>query len=150
MKKEDIIWTAGLVDGEGCIRIHRVVHKSGILYGYRPSYALEVFVKMVHKPAIERLLKTYKIGKIYIARPGKNNKRVCRKWLLTNNNAFQFLKIIYPFLMVKKKEANLALRFEKVCRKEHLVGRDTPQKIIDKKEYFYQEIKKAKNYEWKI
>ena len=91
-------YAAGIVDGEGCIMITKV----GV------SYAPLVTVSNTNFELMEELHKTYG-GKIYkISKPkNKLHWKDSWQWRIHWSYAVDFLKEIYPFLIIKKKQADL-------------------------------------------
>lgn len=53
----------------------------------------------------------------YLTKPrisSKKSKRLSRDWKATNGTALEFLKLVYPFLRIKKRQAALAFKFRKM------------------------------------
>lgn len=110
-----IPYFAGIVDGEGHI---------GIYYAYSrktakmPSHYLRMSVGNTNKKLVNWISTNfggwynadipYKDGKIY----GKT----CYRWALTGFEAYCLIKKIYPFLIVKKKQAKVGMVFMETRR----------------------------------
>jgi hypothetical protein len=45
-------------------------------------------------------------------RPEGKNWKPCLRWEATGSDAIEFLKIIYPYLVIKKPQADILLKFQ--------------------------------------
>lgn len=96
-------YAAGIIDGEGCIRINHIYHSRTGSSSFIPS----VEVSNTNM----KLLKWFK----YLFGGGisggtstwKNGYRRLRKWRLNGGEAVKFLNKIYPFLFVKQDQARI-------------------------------------------
>ena len=115
-------YLAGLIDGEGCISIHRT---HSLRYSNLFVLNLRVCIKMTNKQGIE-LAQEYYGGTINIKRRfAKNpNWSDIYEWELRANKAERFIRSIYPFLRVKKEHGKIALEFRKLYKKH-----SSPNKI---------------------
>jgi len=110
-KKYLLAYTAGIVDGEGCILIARnTKRKTGKTY-----HQLQVVVASSNLWLCEWLKMQYggsiTNDKRYLRRSAIS-KSVIYKWFLTSNAASQFIKMILPYLYLKKPQAELAINFQ--------------------------------------
>lgn len=111
--REELIWFAGLFDGEGCIRI----------VGAPPSekqkrtqtgFSLELKVNMTHKETIDKVIQIVGFG-TYCTREAPSPKhRPIYGWVVRCRQAEAVLEAIKPFLVTKKAEAEIAERFSKI------------------------------------
>jgi hypothetical protein len=102
-------YTAGLIDGEGCITIpHRTPEQA-----HRPSRVayLRVSVNMMDGECIDFLYGVWG-GNIH------NRKDGLVYWELNGDKAREMLKKILPFLRAKKDQAELAIQFQSGVRKD--------------------------------
>jgi hypothetical protein len=144
---ETLAWAAGLFDGEGCIYIKR----RQVIPGRRektPVYTLEIKVGLVHKPAIEYLASTFRVGSIFMQRPGRLNKRVAWHWRISGRNGLSFLAKIEPYLRIKKPEVEIAIRFIELMAVTNRGGHRIPTCVVIQREDLYQEMRLAKLFEW--
>jgi len=102
----EIGYIAGLVDGEGCIGIHKHTDNRG---KSRLHY-LYVVVSNNNPKCLEFLKKNFN-GWI-IKRRQKENWNINYKWGLRSARARQLLEIIYPHLILKKEQALLGIEFD--------------------------------------
>ena len=113
----DIRYVAGLFDGEGWITIcKQKLGERG--YGhYSPHhvrYQLVAGVGMTHRPIIERLHAQFG-GGLFINRSAQKKMPKSRPgymWKVSSGPAADFLALLVQHLLVKKDEAELAIKFQ--------------------------------------
>ena len=92
---------AGIIDGEGCI-------------GLTPrgnNYALRVEVGITNEWLIQWL--GFSFGGSVSFKPSKNkNWKPSWRWAVVANEALEFLRLIYPYLRLKKPQAEVAIKFQ--------------------------------------
>jgi len=124
-------YLAGLFDGEGSIAISK--RKVSLKDGSRaPWYILVVCLVNTHLPIIVTVREMFGTGskkQLYrvasdpsgiILKPYKKPRRKCYMWHATSDIAENFLHCIYPYLIIKKDEVELAFQFrEHVRRYKH-------------------------------
>lgn len=103
MNTEELVcaYAAGLFDGEGCITLR--VRRSGYI-------AMEVRVTNTNREIIEWLRDQFG-GTIYGQRQPKGNRREAFCWRLSEITGSNFLRLILPFLRIKREEAHVALAY---------------------------------------
>jgi len=117
LAKGDLLYAAGLFDGEGGITI---VKQAG------NTYRLDVRITSTNK-AVLRWYKARFGGWVCKQTPNKHVKWClpCWYWAASSKMATAFLAKVYPYLRVKRKQAKLALEFQKQCikpRGAHYLG----------------------------
>ncbi len=111
MTQEDIIYTAGLFDGEGTVGIRKDTRPNYI------SYTLRCSVTSTNKDIIIWLYNKY--GGNYYLRPRTNSKwKDTWVWQLSTRQAKSFLELVIPYLKIKYKQAELGLQFIPLPRKD--------------------------------
>jgi hypothetical protein len=97
---------AGLFDGEGYVNVY--VPKE------RNTAVLFVGIGSTDFSVLEMLKRTFGgcLTKIRIS--SVVSKRVSREWKITNEGAADFLRAVYPYLQIKKRQAALAFKFRKM------------------------------------
>lgn len=139
---------AGIIDGEGCIRINRTTSEKSLeqrqALGLGAVYAPTIAVGMVVKE-VPQLLHKYLSGSLREERvPGK---RSIWRWTITSRpQAIEVLNLLLPMLVAKRKQAELLLDF---CQKrEQSTGgrgegrlRMSPQEL-QRREDAYQAMRK--------
>lgn len=131
-------WAAGIIDGEGCIR----VNKSNPTPSRRttfPGFNLSVFVKMTDFPTIEKLQQIFG-GRIQDE--PRDNQRDLKRWEVYGHEAKRVLEQIYPHLVTKQYQAQLGIEFQLV--KERKEGRRVTPEFLAECERYYYLIKEAK------
>lgn len=130
---EKLAYAAGIIDGEGCF---------GMYYSKRlDRHLLTVDIYNSSTELLEWLTIHFPGSYREIKAPSKK-KHVNWKpqyiWRSNNNQTLSFLKEIYPFLIVKKKQCLLAIRF-----RETFLKRECPisQETRDLRRSIYEEMK---------
>ncbi len=113
MENTDIAYIAGIVDGEGCIGLN--LNKSGT----GSSYRIKVSVGNTNEWICQWLKLSFGGCVSCSSRIGSNNKPLWQ-WIVSCNMALNFLELIYPYLKLKKPQAEIAIRFQKLRRRHHL------------------------------
>lgn len=139
-----LAYTAGLVDGEGCIKIsiNKPNKKNG---GKLDKHYLDVNVTNTNKEVIYWLKNEFG-GSVYTTYgecQGKKHKQIWR-WTIVSNQAKDFLKLIYPYFIIKKEQAKLGIEFQKNKKYMNQQKLDFQLKEIAWREYYKQEISKLK------
>lgn len=112
-----LAYTAGIIDGEGCIGIYRHKDKN-VRRGF--GYCLYVSMWSTNQWLIQWLKMNY--GGYVLPHPkvkekGSISKKSLWKWQLTARKAVAFLELILPYLYLKRPEAELAISFQKANSK---------------------------------
>lgn len=95
-------YVAGLFDGEGYVTIDVSTHRSG-----RKYHRVIVSIANTDRRPLDKLLSQY--GGFLTNQPSKG-KRAWR-WSTSNKTAIEFLKNIYPHLIIKKEQASVAILY---------------------------------------
>jgi len=107
--KEDLLWLAGLIDGEGSFTVSIGPDKySGL--GIRPRFVLGIKADSSGwEKRVEKVLKKYEISySLQIKR--KHNSRwsdLYRIFIYRQEAVEKFSKLFYPYLTIKKRQAKL-------------------------------------------
>ena len=110
MNEYDLVYMAGFFDGEGHICIGR---GRRLCRGhYYLCYQLEAGIAQSGKKG-KLICEWFKsIFNGYIKQNGQIRNKYSWNWKVSSNQALLFLKQIYPYLKIKKEQANLALEFQ--------------------------------------
>jgi len=106
MKKTDLAYTAGIIDGEGWISIKNRQIKNG-----NRNYCVKVGVGSTTEWLIKWLQFNYG-GSVCIINPG-GNRKLKWVWDLSTKQAVIFLEAILPYLRIKRPQAELAIKFQR-------------------------------------
>lgn len=111
--KLDLIYAAGIFDGEGCVNLAHNKSWSNIRYeNAAPRITIQCSVVNTYRPLIKWFEKTFG-GRL---RTNRNIKKLRPEhkmgyvWLKSEQEAAIFLRSVRPFLKVKHKQADLAIR----------------------------------------
>lgn len=145
LNEADLAYIAGIIDGEGSIIINKLKESKGThLYRY------QLFVKVVNTD--ERLLKylSQKTSTSYFKdkRTNNTNRRNTFSIHWSIKSSVQILQKIYPYLVIKKEQVDLALNFVKtfdIC----YGNKKTPIDIMDKRHDCYLKMKALHKIEFK-
>jgi len=105
----EVAWAAGFLDGEGYIGLVPVSKK---FKDNLPRYMLTVTVTNAHLPALTRFQGIVGVGTIHPAKKQFNQPaRYLPQWmwLAAARDAEQGLRLLLPFLVVKKEQAEIGI-----------------------------------------
>ena len=121
-------YIAGIVDGEGCIVI--VVNDNKHL-----CHVVSLQIGNTDKMML-LFIKKYFGGSLF--RANEKNKNGYWKLQLSSKNAINCIKLIYPYLITKRKQAKMALLFQKT--KGICTTKPTSKSIVKIREDIKKEI----------
>lgn len=100
-------YIAGLFDGEGCISILKLSRPK---LTPNPIYSLNLSISSTYLPVLKEVQTFLGYGNIYYQAARGNNKA---KGLFSVTGKFvrPFLDIVYPYLIIKRAEADVAYEF---------------------------------------
>ena len=102
----DIAWLAGIIDGDGCISVVKVGTKE------KRGFRARVVVGNTSFTMIERIYDLVGFGYVNKFKTNNNNHKDVYQWVLQSQRAASFLATVYPYLVVKQKQANWALKVQ--------------------------------------
>lgn len=116
MEEVKLAYIAGILDGEGSIMIQKQASKSFMAQRaksgcFHPHYAPAVRIGMLDKEPLDLIVETTLIGYVYQEKL-YHRKRPMYRWMArSKNDISKFLTLVLPYLLVKKKQAELCLKF---------------------------------------
>lgn len=114
MLDTDIAYCAGLIDGEGCIRVKKT--KPYKCQGRAtPGYHAVIQLRMVDEPAI-RFLAEILGGWYYKEKPHVTSGRPLYCWSVSDQKCEDIVRAVLPYLKVKKAQAETVLRLRELKR----------------------------------
>lgn len=132
-----LAWLAGIIDGEGCIRIAKAKPNRNIVSTY---YWVDMSVTMCDEQTIQHMYSLVNIGSI-----GKNKYydgySQSYYWRTTSNQTKLLLTTLYPYLVTKRREAEIALSFFTLPRS---TGQRLTEDMLREREALYQAIRHEK------
>lgn len=108
-------WTAGIVDGEGCI----MLAKARKYVGNRQGVVARVQVVNTNKEVLGLLQLTWG-GWVSTMKLSELNRKQAYKWEIMGTGMLRVLENIHSYLVIKEKQARLAMGFQRMLeeRKE--------------------------------
>lgn len=98
-------YIAGLIDGEGCIRLHQQRHP-----GYaNESYSPQLQIGMTYQPLLDWLVEH--VGGRYVRHRRKDGSKDLYNWRIHGPNTVTLLRATYPYLVVKRAQADVIFEF---------------------------------------
>lgn len=146
---ETLAYTAGIIDGEGCISIVKV-QPTKANHRITPGYELYVSVSSTDK-FLAQYLKEIFGGNITDRTNHPSMHKIGWKpavsWRIASNEARNFLSLILPYLRSKHIQANLAIEFQDYKRANRLYYRpyQLQQEILEREEMYYQHLNSLHN-----
>lgn len=145
--KTKYAWAAGFIDGEGTVSIKRYfrTRKDGSRFiAYQPFVSLSQAVVGGHEQGVIMMKELFG-GSLSNYKDKRGNVRYATmQWSIVSIGAVKCIESIYPFLVVKKKNADILLRWYKEIDK--LPGGSKrvqlTKKECDKREKLYFESHK--------
>lgn len=111
---------AGLFDGEGSVVAHHYFdkrkRKNGSIHsGEKFQFTIEV--RMCHEATVRWVARNFG-GNVFEKVPTATSTWVQHQfhWRAYNDDAIRILKLIYPYLVAKKRVSALAFKFREVCK----------------------------------
>ena len=112
MKKTDIAYIAGIIDGEGYIGIKKQkVYKC--TKRQTPGYSERIQIRMVDEPAICFISESLG-GWYYKEKPSAKNGKPLFCFQASDTSAVRIIKTVLPFLRIKKQSALTLLALRKL------------------------------------
>jgi hypothetical protein len=129
MKEKTKEYMAGLMDAEGCFTITRCFRKASNCYNY--------LAQIIFTNTNPELMKwvVFNFGGVYKKRKVVSGNKQAYDWKVTNQkHALSFISTILPYLIVKKAEAVLMIKYYELNGKE----------CSEIREQLFDEIKRLK------
>jgi hypothetical protein len=141
-RKKEIPWerypleyVAGLFDGEGCIQICKVMRQEHTQYMHTH---LVVTITSSYLPVILQLKRQFGGHKIRVKK--SVNYKTYWHWMAECRLGEDFLSVILPFLVIKKEQAILALKYRKTFKHTYK-GSPVPDTIMQIRDDFRNQIR---------
>ena len=140
-KENKLAYAAGIIDGEGCISIYKKPIRNGQYQGKLTNYHLTVVVTQKDGKMVDWLYGNFG-GSVSLHKKWERPDEKCwtHEWTLNYQNAANFLKQVLPFLVSKKKQAEIAIRFQS----RMTFGKKLSEHELDLRAEIADEIKKEK------
>lgn len=130
-------YAAGLLDGEGCIRIIQRGKYGGRVFRVG-QYTLVAEMSNTNKDLIDWMHKRFG-GYVSYGKPNPDlNRREQWHWSVAANNALACLDAIYPYAVGKRRQVILGRRFQRYAQR---TGRKQNPRIASLHQKFYARFK---------
>ena len=104
MTNQDLSYIAGFVDGEGCINIVVANRKKS------KTHVVTLTIGNTNKEVLTWISSVFGFGRIHLVnRSKKSNWKICYGLRWCAQQAEDVISAIYPWLKVKKRQAEIAL-----------------------------------------
>lgn len=136
MNKLQRAYLAGLIDGEGYIGIVKVKKGNKKQWFSNREFIFHPILKvaMTDENIIRWLKDSY--GGTFEVRKSHHNAKESYGWQLRKSQTRDFISKIYPYLRVKKRQAEIILRFPK-----HIAGYPIPDDVYHKRIELYDSMR---------
>jgi hypothetical protein len=129
-RAERVIWAGGFFDGEAFIGLSRGISKST----QRPFHQPLIDVAQTKREVLDVLVELFG-GKV---RLGKNWHSHIHFWRITGADTFRVLPEVLPYLIGKRRQAELILEYQRISGRQ---GRWITDEILAKREAIHAELK---------
>ena len=103
INKEDLLYLAGLIDGDGSI-VAQIVRRPDYVFRFQIRLTVQISQRKKRRHHLEDIRNTIAYGIV-------RDRGDMSDYVLTDTKiVFHFLKQISPFLRIKKKQANLVIK----------------------------------------
>ncbi|KKN51724.1 hypothetical protein LCGC14_0620110 [marine sediment metagenome] len=109
-KQEKLIYLAGIIDGEGYVSILKKCDRES------PRYQSYVAVSNTHHELIRWINEEF--GGSVHHQPIEQHRKPVMMWTICANQADGLIKKVYPYLLVKRKQAQTLFFFESLKDRE--------------------------------
>lgn len=121
MSEIEVAYFAGLLDGEGCVRVGAFKNSNGII-----NYRAYMVIAMTDEAPITWLVENMGGGKYVDKKLRHGNSKICFSWTLNARLGAALLERALPYLLVKKKQAENFIAFTKTIRPQNTTRRNNP------------------------
>lgn len=108
MTTHELAWLAGFIDGEGTIRVGKHISKRGY-----QQWDTVLSAANTHKPTLEWIQGHLGGGVYKVCKSPQGNRRVAWAWKIVGKQAVDAVGLLLPYLITKKKQAEVIIAFYK-------------------------------------
>jgi len=140
-KETDLAWVAGFIDGEACITIRKYKGQKAVNF----THQLDIHLSNTSREALEKVQSVLGVGVIHsIPQRAKLGFKETWQFVIVANQAEAALRQVLPYLIAKRREADIALEFAKLPRESY--GRDgVPEHIMQMREDLFLRIRAGRS-----
>ena len=107
----DAAYIAGLLDGEGNISLLRNHSKNPNRKNRTPSYVLRLSINNTFPGIVEWVQMKVGHGRVYLENRSASSRKQSYRWSITGRRCLGFLREVYPYLKIKKLQAEVAFTY---------------------------------------
>lgn len=137
ISETDKAYIAGLLDGEGSIGMF-ICNQKQLL---TPTYYLQVSITNTHKGVLVWLTALLGVGRLSEKLHGNKRWKRSYNWRLSGFAAGKFLECVYPYLRIKRLQAEIGIKYTPTLQKYTQRHRLTLQER-HQREQLYREMKR--------
>lgn len=144
MDKKDLIYFAGIVDGEGCIHIDSYGAK-----GKNKNQVGQIRLRIRHTyyPLIVWIKDTFG-GSLYKCKKIQPRFKNTWEWQVSCKKAAEILQKILPYMKVKAQQARLVIKFQETKGKAGIGRRQISPETVQKRIMLKKRISELNHYNW--
>ena len=103
LKRDDVIYLAGLFDGEGCITYKRTMKRRRPVEKAYPTWEIRMEINMTDQSVIRLVHEMTGAGTVAKKKPGKGQlgRKMQWRWRCTFRDAYYVCKVLWPYAHVK-------------------------------------------------
>lgn len=105
----DLAYIAGYFDGEGCVSVWK---RRPAYTCISPRHILNIQISSTDKSGLDWINSRFKGKMLYAHNRTKSNSADSWKWLVSAKRAADILRLILPYLKLKRREAELAIQLQ--------------------------------------
>ena len=139
MKKEILAYIAGLFDGEGSIYISL---RNNRPKSRSPEYSLRVSFVNTNEEVVHLIKDNFGGSILSRFREPDKKRKLTWDWAVSYIKAKDFLKAVYPYLIIKKKQAELGIKFQEQSVRIRNNRKRLTLKELTRREFYKKEISK--------
>lgn len=125
----ELAYAAGVIDSDGFIGIGETIRESGT-----PRYTTLLTIVNTSTNLMDWLKDLFG-GNVIVRRSYNNNYKTTYYWRMSDDNAAEVLKQVRPYLVIKTRQADLAIKFRQNWKSFR--GHDVPAEINKYREDTY-------------
>lgn len=142
-QREEIIYLAGLFDGHGtiCIIKNNRWTEEHLRREKNPLYTVTFQINLSRLEPIKYFMEFFKVGYLTYDKHRSRTVGMHRYSVKARDDAQMVIEKMHPFLRIKQPQAGIALMYFEDC--PLIRGRAFTIEELNKREYYYQEMKKV-------
>lgn len=149
MLETEKAYIAGIIDGEGNINISKFLKSaSGCI---NPSYESRLIITNTDLKLLTWMKEKIGCGKILIRKKIKEHHKQSFALAITGNMCKNVLLAVYPYLLIKKDQADIIFEERKLAEKNFSASKrfGTSKEILEQRENLFKKLKELHHHQEK-